>query len=167
MVVLLMMAIILAFTIARLQEQAAARQLEVISRKWVTHANFARNQALYLGEPVQMLPRNNQDWNGGWVITSGCIAKQLKEDCKARNWFSQEDIYPLYFKNRGFVDPHAHGVQIQFNATGAAKTGQGGFLANRLIIGHRHYADLERQLILGSGGRWRICNPKTDHKGCK
>jgi type IV fimbrial biogenesis protein FimT len=25
---------------------------------------------------------------------------------------------------------------------------------------------LERQMIMGSGGRWRICNPATDAKRC-
>ena len=28
-------------------------------------------------------------------------------------------------------------------------------------------ADLERQLILGSGGRWRICDPVRDVKACR
>ncbi|WP_256438084.1 hypothetical protein [Polynucleobacter sp. MWH-UH35A] len=39
-------------------------------------------------------------------------------------------------------------------------------MANRLILGHRRVPDLERQMILGSGGRWRICDPLRDAKRC-
>ena len=53
-----------------------------------------------------------------------------------------------------------------FNAAGAAKTGKGGFVANRLILGHQRASHLERQMILGSGGRWRICDPARDAKRC-
>jgi type IV fimbrial biogenesis protein FimT len=34
-------------------------------------------------------------------------------------------------------------------------------------LGHRRVSHLERQLIMGSGGRWRICDPSTDSKSCK
>jgi type IV fimbrial biogenesis protein FimT len=114
-----------------------------------------------------MVPHNGQHWSDGWIITSGCGEKHIKAACLPKPWLSQGGIFPLYFKNPGFSDPHSQQKGIQFNAAGAAKTGQGGFVANRLILGHRHYSDLERQLILGSGGRWRICNPEVDRKACK
>ncbi len=53
------------------------------------------------------------------------------------------------------------------SAAGAAKTAQGGFVANRLILGHDRSPSLEQQLILGSGGRWRICDLAKDAKVCR
>jgi type IV fimbrial biogenesis protein FimT len=40
-------------------------------------------------------------------------------------------------------------------------------VANRLVLGHDRDPALERQLILGSGGRWRICDPHTDARACR
>jgi len=36
-----------------------------------------------------------------------------------------------------------------------------------LILGHDWDPQLERHLILGSGGRWRICDPSKDAKSCR
>ena len=169
MAVVLIVAIMAVATMPRLQEQIAAREIETISRRFINHAHFARNQALQLGESVLITPRADNVWESGWLVKSGCIGKGIKAGCVSRNWFSQEKIYPIYFKGggKGFNDPHSNQKGILFNAAGAAKTGQGGFVANRLILGHLKAPDLERQLILGSGGRWRICDPSTDSKRCK
>jgi type IV fimbrial biogenesis protein FimT len=169
MAVVLIVAIMAVATMPRLQEQIAAREIETIARRFINHAHFARNQALQLGESVLITPRADNAWESGWLVKSGCIGKGIKAGCVSRNWFSQEKIYPIYFKGggKGFNDPHSNQKGILFNAAGAAKTGQGGFVANRLILGHLKAPDLERQLILGSGGRWRICDPSTDSKRCK
>lgn len=167
MAVLLIMVIVLTVSVPLLHKQMAIRHLEIIAKRFVMQANFARNQALYLGKSVQIAPHDGKHWSDGWIIFSGCIDQLTKVGCQREPWLSQESIFPLYFKNQGFSDPHSQQKGIQFNAAGAAKTRQGGFVANRLILGHQYYSDLERQLILSSGGRWRICNPRTDRKGCK
>ena len=169
MAVVLIVAIMAVATMPRLQEQIATREIETIARRFINHAHFARNQALQLGESVLITPRADNAWESGWLVKSGCIGKGIKAGCVSRNWFSQEKIYPIYFKGggKGFNDPHSNQKGILFNAAGAAKTGQGGFVANRLILGHLKAPGLERQLILGSGGRWRICDPSTDSKRCK
>lgn len=167
MVALLLTAIVLAFATPRLQEQVAAKQLDVIARKFIMHANFARNQSLHIGGAVRIMPRDDQDWNHGWLVTSGCVSQHASSGCQSHYWLSQEALFPIYFKNQAFIDPHSQQKGIQFNAAGAAKTTQGGFIANRIIVGHRHYPKMERQLILGSGGRWRICNPDWDKRGCR
>ena len=169
MAVVLIIAIMAVVTMPRLQEQIAVREIETIARRFITHAHFARNQALLLGESVLMTPRLDNAWETGWLVKSACIGKTPKVGCVSKSWFSQEKISPIYFKGggKGFTDPHSTQKGILFNAAGAAKTGQGGFVANRLILGHQKVPDLERQLILGSGGRWRICDPSTDKKRCK
>ena len=169
MVVILIVAIIAMSTMPLLQNQIAAREIDSVARRFIAHAHFARQQALYLGELVLLAPATQGGWDDGWLIQSSCIAKRVQSNCTPQHWFSQGAIDPIYFKGGGkqFVDPHSQKRGILFNAAGAAKTGQGGFVANRLILGHHRAPSLERQLILGSGGRWRICDPTRDTKRCQ
>ena len=168
MAVLLIIAIIAMITMPLLQSQIAAREIDTVARRFIAHAHFARQQALRLGEQVLLAPSTGAGWDSGWVVQSACIGKAAKPNCVHKNWFSQGAIEPIYFKGGGkqFVDPHSGKRGILFNAAGAAKSGQGGFVANRLILGHDKAPSLERQLILGSGGRWRICDPARDTKRC-
>lgn len=169
MAVVFIIAIMAVMTIPLLHEQMAAREIDMIARRFIAHAQFARSQALVLGISVQISPKNDGIWDDGWVVKSVCNDRQLKTTCVERFWFSQGDIAPVYFKGGGrqFIDPHTSKKGILFNAAGAAKTTQGGFVANRLILGHDRDSGLERHLILGSGGRWRICDPIKDSKACK
>ena len=176
MAVLCIVAIMTVISMPLLREQVAAREIDSIARRFIAHAHFARQQALHLGEAVLISPMSMdglikngaESWDRGWLIQSGCLLKAPKTNCIPQYWFSQGAIDPIYFKGGGkqFQDPHSGKKGILFNAAGAAKTGQGGFVANRLILGHRRAPELERQLILGSGGRWRICDPVRDAKRC-
>lgn len=168
MAVVLIVAIIAVTSMPLLSHQIASREIESIARRFIAHAHFARQQALHLGESVLITPQDDGLWDRGWVVKSGCVAKQIRFQCSVKTWFSQGEINPVYFKGGGrqFMDPHSGKRGILFNPAGAAKTGQGGFVANRLILGHLSDSSLERQLILGSGGRWRICDPARDAKRC-
>jgi len=168
MAVILIIAIMAMMTMPLLQEQIAAREVETIARRFIAHAQFARQQALYLGQSAHIVPRSQDQWEAGWIVQSGCIGKSVKAACTSRQWFSQASIEPVYFKGGGkqFIDPNSGKKGILFNAAGAAKTAHGGFVANRLILGHLRVPSIERQMILGSGGRWRICNPASDAKRC-
>lgn len=169
MAVVLLVTIMVVMSMPTLQHHMAVREIDTIARRFITHAQFARGQALTLGIPIQIAPISGNLWDEGWVVRNACSDKRASSGCVERNWFSQGDIAPIYFKGGGkqFIDPHSSKRGILFNAAGAAKTGQGGFVANRLILGHEQDASLERQLILGSGGRWRICDPYKDSKACK
>jgi type IV fimbrial biogenesis protein FimT len=168
MVVILIIAIMTMITMPLLQNQIAKREIDSVARRFIAHAHFARQQALHLGEQVLLRPADKGDWDGGWVVQGGCLTKATKSNCVSKYWFSQGAIDPIYFKGGGkqFIDPHSGKRGILFNAAGAAKTGHGGFVANRLILGHERAPGLERQLILWSGGRWRICDPARDAKRC-
>ncbi|ANJ00665.1 hypothetical protein A8O14_01440 [Polynucleobacter wuianus] len=168
MAVVLITAITSTVAMPLLQEQIAIREIEFVARRFIAHNHFARQQALHLGEPVRLEPRLSGEWESGWIITSGCVGKTSKPSCMNKIWFSQDGTKPIFFKGGGrhFTDPHTGKVGILFNPAGAAKTAQGGFVANRLILGHSRAPYLERQLILASGGRWRICDPSRDAKRC-
>ena len=166
---MLIIAIIAVSAMPLLHEHMAAREIDIIARRFIAHAQFARSQALALGVSVRLSPKNDDGWDEGWVIKSGCHDRQSKTTCVEHFWFSQGDIAPVYFKDGGkqFIDPHTSKRGVLFNAAGAAKSAQGGFVANRLILGHDQNSALERQLILSSGGRWRICDPSKDVKACR
>jgi type IV fimbrial biogenesis protein FimT len=168
MAVVLMIAIIAMMSMPLLEEQIAVREIDTAARRFIAHAHFARQQALYAGQSVQLTPISGDLWEEGWLVESGCIGRQISSACQSKIWFSQGGIEPVYFKGGGkqFTDPHSGKRGILFNAAGAAKTRQGGFVANRLILGHQRVSHLERQMILGSGGRWRICDPARDSKRC-
>jgi type IV fimbrial biogenesis protein FimT len=167
MAVLLIIAITVMFTMPLLYDQFAAREIEAVARKWIGHAQFARQQALLTGESIGVAPLSQGDWSQGWVIGKDC-SKQKEHLCAQRVLMSQGNIEPIFFAGvaKQFRDPHTGELGILFNAAGAAKTAQGGFVANRLILGHSRKPGLERHLILGSGGRWRICDPAKDARRC-
>ena len=160
MAVISILAIMAVASIPSLSQQMATLELETIARRFIAHAHFARQQALVLGEMTRIAPIKANNWDNGWNVQGGNQYSKI--------WFAQGSIYPVYLKDEGkqFIDPHSGQKGIIFNAAGAAKTGHGGFVANRLILGHQHMPQLERQLILGSGGRWRICNPQIDLRRC-
>jgi type IV fimbrial biogenesis protein FimT len=168
MAVMVIVAIAATITMPLLQKQIAIRELESVARRFISHVHFARQQALYLGESVRIEPIIEGQWGLGWTVASGCIGKSSKSVCNIKVWFSQGKSEPIFFKrgDRHFIDPHTGKTGILFNGAGAAKMAQGGFVANRLILGHQRVPSLERHLILGSGGRWRICDPARDAKGC-
>ena len=167
MAVLLIIAITAMFTMPLIYDQVAVREIEAVARKWVGHAQFARQQALLTGESIRVVPRSQGDWSQGWAIEKDC-SKQKEYLCPQRVLMSQGNIDPIIFAGvaKQFRDPHTGELGIRFNAAGAAKTAQGGFVANRLILGHSRKPGLERHLILGSGGRWRICDPAKDARRC-
>ena len=163
-----MIAITATVTMPLLQEQIAIREIDSIARRFIAHTHFARQQALHLGEPVRLEPRLNERWESGWTVSSGCIGKSNHLSCINKVWLAQTKTDPIYFGRGGgrFIDPHTGKVGILFNVAGAAKTIHGGFVANRLVLGHHRVPGLERHLILGSGGRWRICDPSRDARRC-
>ncbi len=161
MAVVLLIAIVAMMTMPLLQEQIAAREIETIARRFIAHAHFARQQALHLGQPVHIVPISSDRWEAGWVVKSGCIGKLVKLGCIEKPWFSQGSIDPVYFKGGGkqFIDPNSGKKGILFNAAGAAKTAQGGFVANRLILGHRFASALHFPKSFGAPSRGPCCDP--------
>ena len=108
MAVVLIIAIAAMATMPLLQEQIFTRQIDTIARRFIAHAHFARQQALYLGQPVRLAPRSGDQWEAGWAVNSACIGKSRNAGCIEKSWFSQSDIEPIYFKGGGkqFIDPH-------------------------------------------------------------
>ena len=114
MAVLLIIAIMMVIAVPLVQRQLADRQLDMVARNFVRHANFARNQALYLGEWIQLVPRNERYWDDGWIVQSGCFEKSGSEPCTTKNWLSQESVFPVYFKNQA-LPTHILGARASYS----------------------------------------------------
>ena len=56
MAVVMIIAIIAISTLPLLHGQMASREVDVIARRFIAHAQFARAQAFVLGAPVRITP---------------------------------------------------------------------------------------------------------------
>ena len=151
-----------------LQQQLAQREVEVIARRFIQHAQFARQAALFGdGLAVQMVPIEHQ-WSRGWQVIQTEMPSQMPASIQSV-LLSQGDIAPVEIDERssGFGGPNGQRKQIGFDAFGSAKSQSGGFVANRMVFRHQHAPGIERHAILSSGGRWRLCDPDQDRRACR
>jgi type IV fimbrial biogenesis protein FimT len=168
MAVVAIVAIITSMAAPLLQQQLAERELEAVARRFIQHAQFARQAAL-LGDglTVQMVPLEHQ-WTRGWRVIQTSMPLQTAASVQ-RVLLSQGAIAPVEVdeRNSGFAGPHGQQKQIRFDVFGSAKSQSGGFVANRMVFRHQHELGIERHAILSSGGRWRMCNPAQDSRACR
>ena len=151
-----------------LQQQLAEREVETVARRFIQHAQFARQAALF-GEGlfVQIVPVEHQ-WSRGWRVIQTEVHSHSAASMQ-QVLLSQGDIAPVEIDERssGFGGPNGQHKRIGFDAFGSAKSQSGGFVANRMVFRHQHAQGIERHAILSSGGRWRLCDPGQDRRGCR
>jgi type IV fimbrial biogenesis protein FimT len=160
MAVVAIVAIMASMGAPLLQQQLAQREVEAVARRFIQHAQFARQAALFGdGITVQIVPVEHQ-WSRGWRVIQTEMQQVL---------LSQGDITPAEIDERssGFGGPNGQHKRIGFDALGSAKSQSGGFVANRMVFRHQHARGIERHAILSSGGRWRLCDPDQDRGACR
>ena len=160
MAVVAIIAIMASMGVPLLQQQLARRDVENVARRFIQHAQFARQAALFGdGLAVQIVPVGHK-WSLGWQVIQTEMQQVL---------LSQGDIAPVEIDERssGFGGPNGQHKRIGFDAFGAAKSQSGGFVANRMVFRHQHARGIERHAILSSGGRWRLCDPGQDRRACR
>jgi type IV fimbrial biogenesis protein FimT len=160
MAVVVIIAIMASMGAPLLRQQLAAREVEVVARRFIQHAQFARQVALFGdGLSIQIVPVEHQ-WSRGWRVIQTEMQQVL---------LSQGDISPVEIDERssGFGGPNGQHKRIGFDVFGSAKSQSGGFVANRMVFRHQHAPGIERHAILSSGGRWRLCDPDQDSRGCR
>jgi type IV fimbrial biogenesis protein FimT len=160
MAVVAIVAIMASMGAPLLQQQLARREVENVARRFIQHAQFARQAALFGdGLAVQIIPVEQQ-WSRGWRVIQTEMQLVL---------LSQGDIAPVEIDERssGFAGPNGQHKRIGFDAFGSAKSQSGGFVANRMVFRHQHAQGVERHAILSSGGRWRLCDPNQDSRACR
>jgi type IV fimbrial biogenesis protein FimT len=168
MAVVAMVAMMASIGAPLLQQQLARRDVENLARRFIQHAQFARQAALFGdGLAVQMVPVEHQ-WSRGWRVIQ--IKMQSHAPASMEQvLLSQGDISPVEIDERssGFSGPNGQHKRIGFDAFGSAKSQSGGFVANRMVFRHQHAPGVERHAILSSGGRWRLCDPHQDSRACR
>jgi len=160
MAVVAMIAIMASIGAPLLQQQLARRDVENVARRFIQHAQFARQAALFGdGLAVHIVPVEHQ-WSRGWRVIQAEMHLVL---------LSQGDIAPVEIDERssGFGGPNGQHKRIGFDVFGSAKSQSGGFVANRMVFRHQHARGIERHAILSSGGRWRLCDPDQDSRACR
>ena len=160
MAVVAIVAIMASMGAPLLQQQLARREVENVARRFIQHAQFARQAALFGdGLAVQIIPVEQQ-WSRGWRVIQTEMQLVL---------LSQGDIAPVEIDERssGFAGPNGQHKRIGFDAFGSAKSQSGGFVANRMVFRHQQAQGVERHAILSSGGRWRLCDPNQDSRACR
>ena len=168
MAVVAIIAIMASMGAPLLQEQLAHREVENVARRFIQHAQFARQAALFGdGLTVQIVPIEHQ-WSRGWRVIQTEVHSQMSASM-LQVLLSQGDIAPVEIDERssGFGGPNGQHKRISFDAFGSAKSQSGGFVANRMVFRHQHVQGIERHAILSSGGRWRLCDPDQDRKACR
>jgi type IV fimbrial biogenesis protein FimT len=168
MAVVVIVAIMATVGAPLLQQQLAQREVENIARRFIQHAQFARQVALFGdGLAVQMVPLEQQ-WSRGWRVIQMEVHPHARGSTQ-QVLLSQGDIAPVEIDERssGFAGPNGQHKRIGFDAFGAAKSQSGGFVANRVVFRHQFVSGIERHAILSSGGRWRLCDPAQDRRACR
>ncbi len=168
MAVVAIVAIMASIGAPLLQQQLAEREAETVARRFIQHAQFARQAALLgRGTSVQIVPLERQ-WSRGWRVVQTEIHTQNAASVQ-RVLLSQGVITPVEIDEHksGFAGPNGQQKQIGFDAFGSAKSQSGGFVANRMVFRHESVRGIERHAILSSGGRWRLCDPSQDSKRCR
>ena len=168
MAVVAIVAIMASMGAPLLQQQLAQREVENVARRFIQHAQFARQAALFgNGLAVQMMPLEQQ-WSRGWRVIQTEVHPPATNSMQ-QVLLSQGDISPVEINERssGFGGPNGQQKQIGFDAFGAAKSQSGGFVANRVVFRHQSARGIERHAILSSGGRWRLCDPAQDRRACR
>ena len=168
MAVVAMVAIISSIGAPLLQQQLARRDVENVVRRFIQHAQFARQAALFgNGLVVQIVPVEQQ-WSRGWRVVQTETQSQTAT-LMQHVLLSQGDIAPVEIDERssGFGGPNGQHKRIGFDVFGSAKSQSGGFVANRMVFRHQHARGIERHAILSSGGRWRLCDPDQDRRACR
>jgi type IV fimbrial biogenesis protein FimT len=168
MAVVAIVAIMASIGAPLLQQQMAEREVETVARRFIQHAQFARQAALLGGGTgVQIVPLERQ-WSRGWRVIQTEMQSQTAASVE-QVLLSQGAITPVEVDERssGFAGPNGQQKQIRFDAFGSAKSQSGGFVANRMVFRHENARGIERHAILSSGGRWRLCDPRQDSRGCR
>jgi type IV fimbrial biogenesis protein FimT len=159
-------------------QQIARSQLNEVSHAFVQDAHLARQLSRQMDKTITLKPLGHsefRDWSYGWEIVQGVFSseeplKTLKQyplqtgHLKGRIQVAHESLK----ESQQFTDMSAPNKarHISFESGKAALLNNGGFVANRIIWQHSAYSDMQRHLILGPGGRWRVCDPSKDHQKC-
>lgn len=169
-----LISLLTGFSIRLFDRQISEVQLRRVIHAFIQDAQLSRQYSRQHNGEVVMKPLQTNNWVHGWEI-------QIPDKASPTNRITLKTYSLKSEKLQGIVRVPEEILKAsqQFTDISAQrdrhltfKNGQmallknGGFVANRMIWQHTRYPDLIRHVILGPGGRWRICDPKEDNQDC-
>ncbi len=174
-----LLSLMTVLSIRSFAQQMATYELDAFAQTFVQDAQLARQVSQQQRQTVSMKPLakgHRSNWTAGWEIKTHSIKNSIP------NTFENTSLVKSYINttpievaehllnpSQQFADMSAPGKErhISFTDGAPALLHNGGFVANRIVWQHSRYPELIRHIILGPGGRWRICNPVEDKKDCQ
>lgn len=150
------------------------------SASLIQAAHFARNQAITKQTYTTLTPSSENRWDKGWVVyinpeldfpelinpevillKHSIIESDLVTSINSQTGNQFEDVNAKSFANNERIK------HITFNPAGGAQMKNGGLIANRLAFQHTQFEDIQQQIIMGTGGRLRLCSPSEENLQCR
>ena len=172
-----LIAILAGTFVESFSRQIAQQQLNEVTHTFIQDAQLARQLSRQLNVKISLKPLNENDpqnWSKGWAVirhieTSPKVTSLKTYSLNQRHLNGQVQVANHLLKDsQQFTDMSApkKARHITFSGCEPALLHNGGFVANRIIWQHKSYPELIRHVILGPGGRWRICDPEKDSQKC-
>lgn len=169
-----LISILAGFSIRLFDQQISEMQLRRVVHAFIQDAQLSRQYSRQYGGEVVMRPLQTNNWVHGWQIqmmdktipTNGITLKTYSLELERLQGVVRipEELLKA---SQQFTDISAQRARhLTFKNGQMALLKNGGFVANRIIWQHSRYPELIRHVILGPGGRWRICDPKEDNQDC-
>lgn len=169
-----LISILAGFSIRLFDHQISEIQLRRVVHAFIQDAQLSRQYSRQHSGEVVMRPLQSNNWVYGWHIQ--IPDKRIPTNRITLKTYSLESeklqgavLIPeeLLKASQQFTDISAQRARhLTFKNGQIALLKNGGFVANRIIWQHARYPELIRHIILGPGGRWRICDPKEDNQDC-
>ena len=173
------------FFMNQLKQYSAAAIVKATALGFIQDAQLAKTLATSIQKPVTITPRCFNSWDTGWRVF---VNPNMQFDSKQNDIlvrFALKDVttippkditppsgsqfsdvslkYPL---TTSPIQTDSQTKHLSFNPLGAAQTKNGGFVANRLVFWSKEYSRVTYQVILGAGGRLRLCQPSKINPQC-
>lgn len=169
-----LISLLTGFSIRLFDRQISEVQLRRVIHAFIQDAQLSRQYSRQHNGEVVMKPLQTNNWVHGWEIQIPDKASPTNRITLKTYSLKSEKLQgivrvpeELLKASQQFTDISAQRDRhLTFNKGQMALLKNGGFVANRMIWQHTRYPDLIQHVILGPGGRWRICDPKEDNQDC-
>lgn len=158
----------------------ARSNINSYSASFIQSAHITRNQAITKQTFITLTPSSENRWDKGWVayinpelvfpelinpevilLKHSIIESDLVRSINSQTGNQFEDVNAKSFANNERIK------HITFNPAGGAQMKNGGLIANRLAFQHTQFEDIQQQIIMGAGGRLRLCSPSEENLQCR
>lgn len=157
-----------------IRQTQGIHEVEQVAQQFIWDAHYARQLALLRQEKISLIPRINNQWQSGWQIVSNPRFNFLDEE---RNPPIRTRFLPKYvlvsntlsgnqFEDMSLQYASEKRRHLTFSETGHALMHRGGFVANRIAFIHTLAPDISRHVVMGAGGRLRLCSPQSNKNTC-